>query len=77
MQDILTFITDLENLYLEQSEEFEALIKPPKYVQARYFERYVINLYKYLDGKSDRTNAENTLYEFLRAFMVDYDGAYM
>lgn len=77
MMDILTFINELQKLYLEQSDEFQSLIKPPKHVQARHFERYVINLYKYLDNKTDRTDDEEPLYEFLSAFMVDYDGDYM
>lgn len=77
MMDILTFVNELEKLYLEQSDEFKALIKPPKYVLAKDFERYVINLYKYLDGESDRTDDEEPLYEFLSAFMVDYDGTYL
>lgn len=77
MQDILTFVNDLENLYLEQSEEFKALIKPPKHVLAKDFERYVINLYTYLDGIYDSTDAEKQLYKFLSDFVADYDGAYM
>lgn len=77
MMDILSFVNELQKLYLDQSEEFEALIKPPKHVLAKDFERYVINLYKYLDNKTDRTDDEEPLYEFLSAFMVDYDGDYM
>lgn len=77
MMDILSFVNGLQDLYLEQSDDFKALVKPPRIVQAKDFERYVINLYRYLDGESDRAEAENTLYEFLSAFMVDYDGAYL
>lgn len=77
MMDIVNFVNELGKLYLEQSDEFKALIKPPKHVLAKDFERYVINLYKYLDNKSDRTDDEEPLYEFLSAFMVDYDGDYM
>lgn len=77
MLDILSFVNELEKLYLEQSEEFKALIKPPKHVQARHFERYVINLYKYLGGIHVRTEAEESLYRFVSDFVVDYDGAYL
>lgn len=77
MQDILTFVNDLENLYLEQSEEFKAMIKPPKHVQAKDFERYVIQLWRYLDSIGDATDAEKTLYKFVSDFVADYDGAYL
>ena len=77
MMDILSFVNDLQKLYLQQSEEFKALIKPPKHVLAKDFERYVIQLYKYLDGIHARTDAENTLYKFVSDFVVDYDGAYL
>ena len=77
MQDILTFVTELQAAYEQQSDQFKAMIKPPKLVQARNFERYVIQLYTYLDGESDRTDVENTLYKLVSAFMVDYDGDYL
>lgn len=77
MQDILTFVTDLDKLYSEQSEEFKAMIKPPKHVQARHFERYVIHLWRYLDSIGDATDAEKTLYKLVSDFVTDYDGAYL
>lgn len=77
MMDILSFVNELEKLYLEQSDEFKALIKPPKIVQAVYFERYTVNLWRYLDGKTDRTDEENTLYKFVSGFIADYNGFYM
>lgn len=77
MMDILSFVNELQDLYLEQSDEFKALIKPPRRVQAVHFERYVIQLWRYLDGESDRTDAEKTLYEFLSGFIADYDGSYL
>lgn len=77
MQDILTFVNDLQKLYLQQSDQFKALVKPPKHVQAVNFERYVIELYKYLDGESDRAEAEERLYKFVSDFVADYDGAYL
>lgn len=77
MQDILSFVTDLENLYLQQSDDFKAMIKPPKHVQARHFERYVIELWRYLDSIGDATEAEERLFKFVSEFVVDYDGAYM
>lgn len=77
MMDILTFVNELQKLYLQQSEEFKALVQDPKRVQAVNFERYVINLYRYLDGIGDATDAEKTLYKLVSDFVVDYDGAYM
>lgn len=77
MQDILTFVNGLQDLYEQQADEFRAMIKPPKLVQARHFERYIIELYKYLDGKQHLTEQEKTLFKLVSAFMVDYDGAYM
>lgn len=79
MQDILSFVTDLENLYLEQSDDFKALVKPPRVVQAKDFERYVIQLWRYLDSIGDATEAEaeKTLYKFVSDFVADYDGAYL
>lgn len=77
MIDIFTFVNELDKLYSKQSDDFKALVKPPKHVQAVHFERYVIQLWRYLDGESDQTDAEKTLYEFLSAFMIDYDGSYL
>lgn len=77
MMDILTFVNELGKLYLDQSDDFKALVKPPKNVLAKDFERYVINLYKYLDNKTDRTDDEEPLYKLLSDFVVDYDGAYL
>lgn len=77
MQDILTFVNDLDKLYSEQSDELKALIKPPKLVQAKDFERYVIQLWRYLDSIGDATEAEERLYKLVSDFMTDYDGAYM
>lgn len=77
MMDILSFVNDLDKLYLEQSDDFKALVKPPKNVLAKDFERYVINLYRYLDGESDRAEVEERLYKLLSDFVVDYDGAYL
>lgn len=77
MQDILTFVTDLDKLYSEQSEEFKAMIKPPKVVLAKDFERYVIQLWRYLDSIGDATEAEERLYKLVSDFMVDYDGSYL
>lgn len=77
MMDILSFVNELQKLYLEQSDEFKALIKPPKIVQAKDFERYVIQLWRYLDGIHARTEVEESLYKFVSAFMVDYDGSYL
>lgn len=76
MQDILSFVNDLQAAYEQQSDELKALIKPPKLVQARNFERYVINLYKYLDSKQHLTEQQQALFKLVNAFMVDYDGAY-
>ena len=75
--DIFTFVNELDKLYLEQSDDFKALVKPPKNVLAKDFERYVINLYRYLDGESDRAEVEERLYKLLSDFVVDYDGAYL
>ena len=77
MMDIFTFLNELDKLYLEQSDDFKALVKPPKNVLAKDFERYVINLYRYLDGESDRAEVEERLYKLLSDFVVDYDGAYL
>lgn len=77
MMDILSFVNDLQKLYLEQSEEFKALVKPPRIVQAKDFERYVIQLWRYLDSIGDATEAEEQLFKFVSEFVVDYDGAYM
>lgn len=76
MQDILTFVTDLQAAYEQQSDEFRAMIKPPRLVQARNFERYVIELYKYLD-KIDRTEQQQALFKLLSDFVTDYNGAYL
>ena len=75
--DIFTFVNELDKLYLEQSDDFKALVKPPKNVLAKDFERYVINLYRYLDGESDRAEVEERLYKLLSDFVVDYNGAYL
>lgn len=77
MQTILTFVTDLQAAYEQQTDDFKGMIKPPKLVQARNFERYVIELYKYLDGKTDRTEQEKTLFKLVSAFVADYNGAYL
>lgn len=77
MQTILTFVTDLQAAYEQQTDDFKGMIKPPKLVQARHFERYVIDLYKYLDSKQHLTEQEKTLYKLVSAFMVDYNGAYL
>lgn len=77
MQTILTFVNDLQAAYEQQTDEFRAMIKPPKTVQARNFERYVINLYKHLDGKQHLTDQEKTLFKLVSAFIADYDGAYL
>lgn len=77
MMDMLSFVTDLQQLYSQQSDDFKALVKPPKHVQAKDFERYVIQLYKYLDGEADRTDEEEQLYKLVSDFMADYDGAYL
>lgn len=76
MQDILSFVTDLQAAYQQQADEFKAIVQEPKRVQARNFERYVIELYKYLD-KTDRTDAEKALYKLVYSFVADYDGAYL
>lgn len=77
MMDILSFVNELGKLYSEQSDDFKAIIKPPKHVLAVNFERYVINLYTYLDGIHYRTEAEERLYKFVSDFVADYDGAYL
>lgn len=77
MMDILSFITDLQNLYLEQSDDFKALVKPPNHVLAKDFERYVIHLWRYLDTIGDATEVEERLYKLVSDFVVDYDGAYL
>lgn len=77
MMDILSFVNGLQDLYLEQSDDFKALVKPPKHVQAVHFERYVIQLWRYLDNIGDATEVEEQLYKFVSDFMVDYDGSYL
>ena len=77
MMDILTFVNELQKRYEQQSDDFKALVQDPKRVQAVNFERYTVNLWRYLDGKTDRTDEENTLYKFVCAFIVDYNGFYM
>lgn len=77
MMDILTFVNELQKLYQQQSDDFKAMIKPPKNVLAKDFERYVIHLWRYLDSIGDATDAEKTLYKFVSEFVVDYDGAYL
>lgn len=77
MQSILTFVTDLQAAYEQQTDEFKAIVQDPKRVQARNFERYVIELYKYLDSKQHLTEQEKTLYKFVSAFVTDYNGAYL
>lgn len=77
MQDILSFVTDLQAAYERQSDEFRAMIKPPRIVPARNFERYVIELYRYLD-KIDRTDQQQqALYKLVNEFVADYNGAYL
>lgn len=77
MMDILSFVNELQKLYLQQSDQFKAMIKPPKHVSAKDFERYVIHLWRYLDSIGDATDAEKTLYKLVSDFVVDYDGAYL
>lgn len=77
MQDILTFVNDLQAAYEQQTDQFKAMIKPPRLVQARNFERYVIELYKYLNGKQHLTDQEKTLFKLVSAFMIDYNGDYL
>lgn len=77
MQTILTFVTELQAAYEQQTDEFKAIIKPPRLVQARNFERYVIELYKHLNGKTDRTEQQQALFKLVREFVADYDGAYL
>lgn len=77
MQDILSFVTDLQAAYERQTDEFKAMIKPPRIVQARQFERYVIELYRYLNGKQHLTDQEKTLYKLVNEFVADYNGAYL
>lgn len=77
MMDILTFVNELQKRYEQQSDDFKALVKPPRVVQAKDFERYVIQLYKYLDSIGDATEAEERLYKLLNDFMADYDGSYL
>lgn len=77
MMDILSFVNGLQDLYLEQSDQFKAMIKPPKNVLAKDFERYVIHLWRYLDSIVDATDAEEQLYKFVSDFMADYDGSYL
>lgn len=77
MQDILTFVNGLQDLYEQQSNNFKALIKPPKHVLAKDFERYVIQLWRYLDNVGDATEVEEQLFKFVSDFVVDYDGAYL
>lgn len=77
MQSILTFVNELQAAYERQSDQFRAMIKPPKHVQARNFERYVIELYRYLDSKQHLTDQEKTLHKLVSDFVADYNGAYM
>lgn len=77
MMDILTFVNELGKLYEQQSDEFKALIKPPKHVLAKDFERYVIQLWRYLDSIGDATESEERLYKFVSEFVADYDGSYL
>lgn len=77
MMDILTFVNELQKRYEQQSDDFKALVQDPKRVQAVNFERYTVNLWRYLDGEADRTEAENTLYKLVSDFVADYDGAYL
>lgn len=77
MMDILTFVNELQKRYEQQSDDFKALVQDPKRVQAVNFERYTVNLWRYLDGEADRTDAEKTLYKLVSAFMADYNGFYM
>lgn len=77
MQDILSFVTDLQAAYERQSDEFKAIVQDPKRVQARNFERYVIELYRYLDSKQHLTEQEKTLYKLVNEFVADYNGAYL
>ena len=77
MQDILTFVTDLQAAYEQQADEFRAMIKPPRIVQAGQFERYVIELYRYLNGKQHLTEQQQALFKLVHSFIADYDGAYM
>lgn len=77
MMDILSFVNELDKLYLQQSDDFKALVKPPKHLLAKDFERYVIHLWRYLDSIGDATEAEERLYKLVSDFMVDYDGSYL
>ena len=77
MMDIFTFVNELDKLYSEQSDELKALVKPPRVVQAKDFERYVIQLWRYLDTIGDATEVEERLYKLVSDFVADYDGAYM
>lgn len=77
MQSILTFVNDLQAAYEQQTEEFKGMIKPPRLVQARNFERYVIELYKYLDGKQHLNEQQQALFKLVNEFVADYNGAYM
>lgn len=77
MMDILTFVNGLQDLYEQQSDNLKALIKPPRVVQAKDFERYVIQLWRYLDNIGDATESEEQLYKFVSEFVADYDGSYL
>lgn len=77
MMDILSFVNELQDLYLEQSDNFKALVKPPRHVLAKDFERYVIQLWRYLDTIGDATDVEEQLYKFVSEFVADYDGSYL
>lgn len=77
MQSILTFVNDLQAAYERQSDEFRAMIKPPRIVPAGQFERYVIELYRYLNSKQHLTEQQQALFKIVSEFMVDYDGAYL
>lgn len=74
MQDILTFVNELQKLYEQQSDNFKALIKPPKNVLAKDFERYVVQLSRYLDNVIEPTEVEQQLYKFVSDFALAYDG---
>lgn len=77
MQSILTFVTELQAAYQQQTDEFRAIVQDPKRVQARNFERYVIELYKYLDSKQHLTEQQQALFKLVNEFVADYNGAYL
>ena len=74
MQDILTFVNELQDLYEQQSYGFKALIKPPKTVLAKDFEQYVVQLSRYLDNVVAATEVEQQLSKFVSDFALAYDG---